>query len=228
MKKSIVTLLAVAALAPAATVFATETANNAHKDPDTKYGYVVENLGLKVATAKAYADAAKAEFDSVSANVTGREATLNATKIDVATAEKAVADKVKEKDDTVGLLNMGTPVEGFKNVQAAIEFFDKEIAALNATLETRKTAQAEAQKDLDAWVAKKAEAAKKLEDALAKLDAAIAEARGAGMTEEQVNQAKNNGTVAVETPEAKKAAKTVAAAKTATTSKALPKTSAAK
>ncbi|HFI0187429.1 TPA: hypothetical protein ACGOU1_002102 [Streptococcus suis] len=227
MKKTFVTLATVAALvATSSAVLANNNATGAHNKPNTSYDYVVENLGLKISTLKAYADAAKVEFDSVTLNVTGREATLAATKEDLKAAQDDVAAKKAEKDYTIGLLNVGTPVEGFNDVTSAINFYDGEIAKLEGVVTTRETAVAVAQEDLNNWVAKKAEAAAKLEKAKADLDAAIAEALNAGLTPEQVEQAKAGAPVA---PAANNGgAKSVAPAKTATGSKTLPKTSAAK
>ncbi|WP_161496936.1 hypothetical protein, partial [Streptococcus suis] len=87
-------------------------------------------------------------------------------------AQDDVAAKKAEKDYTIGLLNVGTPVEGFNDVTSAINFYDGEIAKLEGVVTTRETAVAVAQEDLNNWVAKKAEAAAKLEKAKADLDAA--------------------------------------------------------
>lgn len=227
MKKTFVTLATVAALvATSSAVLANNNAPAAHNAPNTSYDYVVHNLSLKVSTLKAYADAAKVEFDNVTLNVTGREATLEATKIDLKDATDAVAAKQAEKDYTIGLFNTGTPVEGFNDLTSAIAHFDGEIEGLQKVVTQRETAVQEAQNDLNNWVAKKAEAAAKLEKAKADLDAAIAEALNAGLTPEQVEQAKAGAPVA---PAANNGgAKSVAPAKTATGSKTLPKTSAAK
>ncbi|HFI0057780.1 TPA: hypothetical protein ACGO91_001643 [Streptococcus suis] len=227
MKKTFVTLATVAALvATSSAVLANNNAPAAHNAPNTSYDYVVHNLSLKVSTLKAYADAAKVEFDNVTLNVTGREATLEATKIDLKDATDAVAAKQAEKDYTIGLFNTGTPVEGFNDLTSAIAHFDGEIEGLQKVVTQRETAVQEAQNDLNNWVAKKAEAAAKLEKAKADLDAAIAEALAGGLTPEQVEDAKNG--VAPAPGQTAAPAKTVAAAKTPAGSKTLPKTSAAK
>ncbi|NQH34744.1 hypothetical protein HO665_11215 [Streptococcus suis] len=229
MKKTFVTLATVAALVAASSaVLANDNAPKAHNTPNTSYEYIVHNLSLKVSTLKAYADAAKVEFDSVTLNVTGREATLQAANADLETAKAEVAAMKGEKDRIVGLLNAsnGTPVEGFNDLTSAIAHFDGEIAKLESVVTVRETAVQVAQEDLNNWVAKKAEAAAKLEKAKADLDAAIAEALAGGLTPAQVEDAKNG--VAPAPGQTAAPAKTVAAAKTPAGSKTLPKTSAAK
>ncbi|HFR3798145.1 TPA: hypothetical protein ACHVHO_002173, partial [Streptococcus suis] len=217
-----------ALVATSSAVLANNNAPGAHNAPNTSYDYIVHNLSLKVSTLKAYADAAKVEFDNVTLNVTGREATLQATQADLDAAKAEVVAMAGEKDRIVGLLNAsnGTPVEGFNDLTSAINHFDGEIAKLQSVVTVRETAVAEAQKDLNNWLTKKAEAAAKLEKAKADLDAAIAEALAGGLTPAQVEDAKNG--VAPAPGQTAAPAKTVAAAKTPAGSKTLPKTSAAK
>lgn len=221
MKKTLVTLLAASTLAVAVAPIASATI----KTPDTKIDARVEHFGLKVATLKAKLDLAETAYNAASANATGREVTLNATKTDLTNAEKAVADLQKEQDDFLGAFAIGTKVEGFVNAQAVINHYKPLIDAAQKTVETRKTAVEVAQKDLDDRTAEKTAAGKALDEAKAALDAAINEAIAAGLTRAQVEGyvAGAAGAAGAANNSAKPAA-----ANTPTGQKTLPKTSAAK
>ncbi|MGV3312404.1 hypothetical protein ACEE16_10940 [Streptococcus suis] len=236
MKKTFVTLATVAALVAAAAPAATTLANNPTYNVESqKADAIVAELGREYALA--YANAASAKIASETTALILSQAqedrnTVYATEDAKVAAAQAALDAVNTawanaKIDAAEQYPAGS-TEYNAAVTAADVLYGPQVDTAEQTLaEVTKTAN-EAKAKADKAVAEaqadfnKAQAV--LAEAVAAKEAAYNKAINGGLTPEQVKQAEAGAEV---TP-AKPAGKTVAAAKTGTGAKTLPKTSAAK
>lgn len=248
MKKTFVTLATVAALVAAAAPVATTLANNnTYNVESQKANATVAELGREYALAYANAAVAKTNAEGAAADYNAAESALLEIK---AEADRVIAEKKADLDDAQLLWDNATvELLGYQeagNTEKATALqntMDAEyapaIAEATVVLKDTKDKYAEIVKEyqakFDEAAKVKAEADKALAEAVAAKEAAYNKAIGAGATAEQMAAAEagaavpaGNGAAAAPAGNGKAAAKTVAAAKTETGAKTLPKTSAAK
>ncbi|MFH0358990.1 hypothetical protein ACHBHL_11010 [Streptococcus sp. A27] len=241
MKKTFVTLATVAALVAAAAPAATTLANNPTYNVESqKADAIVAELGREYALAYANAASAKIASETTAhilsqaqedrdtvytaedAKVAAAQAALDAVNTEWENAKiKAANDYPADATKYNAAVTAADFEYGIKQQEAKDTLADVTTKAKEAKAKADK-AVAEAQADFN-----KAQA--ELAAAVAAKEAAYNKAINGGLTQEQVKQAEAGAEVtAPSNTAAKPAAKTVAAAKTGTGSKTLPKTSAAK
>ncbi|MGS4787140.1 hypothetical protein ACVC7T_06440 [Streptococcus sp. P25B114] len=244
MKKTFVTLATVAALVAAAAPAATTLANGdtfikQEQGAEATVALIGREYAAVVADANvAYAKLTKAAADTFTAEqnrdylatfVTEFKAKLTSAESDLKKAKENAGRQGDTNDvdpaiKSQEVLNAEAAVETAK---AAVATAERQVAEAEEVVAGYKATQAAYQAELDALVAKKNELYNKFLGAgataeqIAAAEAGAAAPAGNGAAEAGAAAPAGNGA-------AKPAAKTVAAAKTGTGSKTLPKTSAAK
>ncbi|MGQ7409580.1 hypothetical protein ACTGWG_10780 [Streptococcus suis] len=241
MKKTFVTLATVAALVAAAAPAATTLANNPTYNVESqKADAIVAELGREYALAYANAASAKiasettalilsqaqedrnAVYTAEDAKVAAAQGVLDAVNEAWANAKIDAAEQYPADATKYNALVTAADEKYGPEADDAQKELDKVTKTANEAKAKADKAVAEAQADFN-----KAQAV--LAEAVAAKEAAYNKAINGGLTPEQVKQAEAGAEVtAPSNTAAKPAAKTVAAAKTGTGSKTLPKTSAAK
>lgn len=194
MKKTFVTLMATAALAAVVAPIATVSANSYKEPVETSKTANVEQYSLEVSTLNVkYGQAWKADQEQGS-DLLAKETTLSAAKLDLDTANKALAVAESELasvktqyNDFLGLTGQGVVPAEFAHIgstvaavdayfKADIQKFEAKVKSAKLDVEAKTTVLTQAQAAFDASLAKKVETKKAADAAKAALDAAIAAA----------------------------------------------------
>lgn len=233
MKKTFVTLATAAALvataAPLVNVSAFQhTVNHGINQQ-------VKDFGVEYAAKYTELLAAQAVLDGAGTDVFNKELVINDLIQDIAQKEANIVKIEGENRHYKAILSAGLPADATDQQKADFERAQREVTTGEGLLEAEKIDKKNMEGDLTfhnnelATLKAAQEAARqKVADIQAELDAIVAKASAAGISEEEV---KNGAAAPADNGAAtngKPAAKPVAAAKTGTGAKTLPKTSAAK